>query len=111
MPEKPDPGGAEARLGTLAVDEIRRQYEGEWVLLQVTAFDENHDPARGKILCHSPDPEEVHGAVRPPRFQPRPLYIFFAEPRIPLGPEYAKAMEEFGARLNAALEADRGGMA
>jgi hypothetical protein len=111
MPEKPDPGSPKAHRGTLAVDDIHRQYEGEWVLLQVTAFDERQWPSRGKILCHSPDPKEVHEAVRPPRSQPGPLYIFFAEPRIRSGPEYVRAAEEFVARLNAALEADRGGMA
>ena len=111
MPEKPETGRRQSRGRSLPIDEVHRQYDGEWVLLHVTAFDERHWPSRGKILCHSPDRDAINRAV-PPAGDPRvPLYIFLAEPRLRSGPEYIKAMEEFVARLNAQLEAARAGMA
>ena len=111
MPEKPDSKHQKGSGKSLAVDEVNRRYEGEWVLLHVTAFDERHMPARGKILFHSPDPDEVTDAVRPARDQPRPIHIFLAEPRPTFGPEDVKAMEELAARLNALLKAAHSGMA
>ena len=111
MTEKPELKHRRPPRGSLAIDEIHRRYDGEYVLLHVTAFDEIDNPSRGKILCHSPDRDEVSRAVPSARDRPGPLYIFYAEPRIPFGPEYVRLMEEFVVRLNAALEADRRGLA
>ena len=111
MSEKPELKHRKPPRGSLAIDEIHKRYDGEYVLLHVTEFDEIDNPARGKILCHSPDRDEVSRAVPSARDRPGPLYVFYAEPRIRSGPEYIKAMEEFVARVNARLEEARRGLA
>ena len=112
MPEQSDSKHRKRGGRSLTVDEVNRRYEGEWVLLQVTAFDERHMAARGKVLFHSREPDEVTAAVRPAREQARPIYIFLAEPRVPFGsPEYVEVVKEFADRLNALLKAAHSGMA
>ena len=111
MPERPEPQHQKRHRGSLAMDEIHRRYNGEWVIVHVTAFDERQVPKRGKVLFHSPDQDEVDRAVPPQRSSPGPLYVFLAEPRPPFGPEDVKGLEELVARLNAQLEAARAGMA
>ena len=93
------------------MDEIYRRYNGEWEIVHVTAFDERQAPKRGKVLFHSPDPDEAARAVPRARDRPGPLRVFLAEPRPPFGPEDVRGLEELVARLNAQLEAARGGMA
>ena len=112
MPEQSDSKHRKGSGRSLAIDEVIRRYEGEWVLWQVTAFDARYMPARGKVLFHSPDRAEVTNAVRPARDQPRPIHIFLAEPRLPFDrEEYVRDMEEFAARLNALLKTAHSGTA
>jgi hypothetical protein len=37
----------------MSVKEASRRYAGEWVLMKITAFDENHDMKEGVVVCHS----------------------------------------------------------
>ena len=110
MPEK-EATRRRARGRPLSVDEVRVKFDGEWILLDVTAFDELHVPSYGRILAHSPDPDVVHQAMPSRDAHPGPLYLFFAEPLLRSGPEYEQAMEEFVAQVNARLEAVRRGVA
>lgn len=97
----------------LSIDEVNEKFDGEWVMLSVTHFDERHVPTRGRILAHSPDPDEVYKAVpaRDADSGPHYLYAFYAEPRIRSGPEYERAMKEFVEQLQARLDAVHRGMA
>ena len=42
----------EADAPELSVDEVVARYLGEWILMQVTAYDDDQWPARGRILAH-----------------------------------------------------------
>jgi hypothetical protein len=37
----------------LSVDEASRRYDGEWVLMKVLGFDEQHSVSHGEVLHHS----------------------------------------------------------
>ena len=72
----------------MSVNEAIARFRGEWVLMKVTEYDEDHWPSRGYVIAHSPDREEINAAI-PLRSQevispeaPRqPHYVFLAYPR------------------------------
>ena len=37
--------------------EIEKQYQGEWVFVEVTAFDEDYNVIEGNVLIHDTDNE------------------------------------------------------
>ena len=37
----------------MSVNEASRRYAGEWVLMKITGFGENHDMKEGIVVCHS----------------------------------------------------------
>jgi len=111
MPKEHDTVRRRPHRRSLSIDEVHAKFDGEYVLLAVTRFDERHVPSHGKVLAHSLDPDEVHRAVPSPDAHPGPLYLFEAEPRLRSGPEYEQAIKAFVAHVNARLEATRRGMA
>lgn len=113
MPKEPEATRRRAPRRILSVDEVNEKYDGECVLMEVTHFDERHEPLRGRVLAHSPDPDEVCRAAPSRDAHPGPLYLyaFHAEPRIRSGPEYEQAMKEFVEDLQARLDAAHRGMA
>lgn len=47
----------------LSMEEIERLYDGEWVLLDEPRVDEQDTVVAGRLICHSPDVDEVHRAA------------------------------------------------
>jgi len=45
---------------TLTLDEIRRRFPDEWVLIDVLEEDELGQPTCGRVLAHSPDRDEIY---------------------------------------------------
>ena len=45
----------------MTIDEIEAQFDGEWVLVGDPELDPYQKVARGKVLCHSRDRDEVYG--------------------------------------------------
>jgi hypothetical protein len=72
----------------VSVDDAGATYSGEWVLMKVTDFDENKNPARGYILAHSPSRSRITKAfgreplnsLDPTSADHRPYYVFKAYP-------------------------------
>jgi hypothetical protein len=85
------------------IAEIVAQYSGEWVLMRVTGYDENHWPATGFVVAHSPDEEALSTASIPAPYSGpesadtlgQRLYFFRAVPRIRSGPAYDDAAAKF----------------
>jgi len=98
---------------SMSVDEAVSRFTGEWVLMQVSGFDEARIPCEGVILTHSPRREDISSvlAKQPPRAElppeAGPFYIFRATPRIRSGPEYDRALASFVTELEALYEAKR----
>jgi hypothetical protein len=48
----------------LILDQIRQRYDGEWVMIAYTETNpETHEVIRGKVLAHSPNPQEVYDSM------------------------------------------------
>jgi hypothetical protein len=83
----------------MSVNEAIARFRGEWVLMKVTEYDEDHWPSRGYVIAHSPEREGISEALRhePPRGTLPPeaprlmYYVFLAYPRARSLAEY-KAM-------------------
>ncbi|HVX30182.1 MAG TPA: hypothetical protein VHA53_06850 [Nitrolancea sp.] len=43
----------------VSVDEVIASYEGEWILLRITEYDERHRVTRGAVIVHDPDNEKI----------------------------------------------------
>jgi hypothetical protein len=92
--------------GTLRVEEeydrvIARHY-GEWVLYQVTEWDENWRPVLGYLIAHSPSRAAISEALRKeplrsksPDAPFRPYYTFFARPEKRVDETLEEARERF----------------
>jgi hypothetical protein len=73
----------------MSVNEAIARFRGEWVLMKVTEYDEDHWPSQGYVVAHSSDRGKISEAVRrePPRGKlppgaPRHMYyVFLAYPR------------------------------
>lgn len=71
------------------VEETITLHGGEWILMKVTAFDEDGWPERGLVLAHSPHRSDISEALRkepprspqPPEAPYEPYYIYNAFPR------------------------------
>jgi hypothetical protein len=44
----------------LTLEEMKRRYDGEWVLIEDPQTDEHLRVLSGKVTCHSKDREEVY---------------------------------------------------
>jgi hypothetical protein len=105
-------GNYSERLKTLTIEEIRERFDGNWVLVKLTAFDERQRAARGKVLAHSPDRVAIHEALvaekqDEKRWKRSQYFIFFAEPLLTSGPEFDAAAERIVADIRRALAGER----
>jgi len=79
------------------MDEVVARFEGEWVLLEVTEFDEHRVPSRGVVMAHGKS-GPVHKAMEKKLVSgERPdagYYIFQANRRIRTGAELRERLEE-----------------
>ncbi len=41
-------------------EEIRRQYAGQWVLIEYQQLDEQLNVVEGEVVAHSPEKEEIY---------------------------------------------------
>ncbi len=44
----------------LTIEEIERQFDGEWVLIEDVETDERLEVVRGKVTYHGKDKEQLH---------------------------------------------------
>jgi hypothetical protein len=105
---------APVQNGTTRVEEeydrvIARYYE-EWVLYQVTEWDEHWRPVLGYVIAHSPSRAEISKALRKePRRKPddpfRPYYSFFARPELRVGETLEEGLVRFR-KLRAEVHAE-----
>lgn len=42
---------------------LKRQYNNEWLLIEVEEFDEDYKPIKGKVIAHSPVEDEILKAL------------------------------------------------
>ena len=42
------------------LEEIKKIYQGEWVLIEYNKLDENLIPLEGEVLAHSPNRDEIY---------------------------------------------------
>jgi hypothetical protein len=82
-----------------SLDEIIATYAGEWVLLRVTAFDEDRFPTHGHVLAHgSSQKRVVHKLVKfageDREDSGAEYYLFSAFPRARPGEEVRQALRE-----------------
>jgi hypothetical protein len=48
----------------MTLEEMRYRYDGEWVMIAYTETDpETYEVLRGQVLAHSPNSQEVYGAM------------------------------------------------
>ncbi len=48
----------------LTLEQIRQQYDGEWVMIAYTETDpETYEVIRGRVLAHSKEAQEVYDAI------------------------------------------------
>ncbi len=76
----------------LPIDQIRRRYKREWLLIAIEEMDEaTTTPLRGRLLAHSPHRDEIDRAsVR----YPKSALVVFSEDTLP--PGYAAAFDLHG---------------
>jgi hypothetical protein len=91
---------AEAEPESMSVDEVIARYPGQWILMRVTAHDEDKWPSHGQVLAHDMSYRKVGKAwleiiaasgLGDPE---RPYYIFRAERLLRTGEELRRALEE-----------------
>ena len=71
----------------MPINQIRRQYNREWLLIAIKEMDEaTTTPTRGRLLAHSPHRDEIY---RRSRRYPHPALIVSSEDDFPKG--YAAA--------------------
>ncbi len=44
----------------MTMAEIEAQFPSEWILIDEPELDEHLNVQRGRVICHSPDRDEVH---------------------------------------------------
>ena len=64
---------------TLSVDEMKRLYEGDWVLIGEPTTDERQQLLAGKVLFHSKDRDEVYDKILEHPAGQRYAFRFFGE--------------------------------
>ena len=47
----------------MKIESILKQYQNEWLLIEVEKFDEDYKPIEGKVIVHSPIESEVLNAL------------------------------------------------
>jgi hypothetical protein len=71
----------------LEITQIEKQYDGQWLVVEITKFDKHSNPKRGRVLFHGFDQDEVYG--QGPKYREThpgvKLYYFYAGAAIPHG--------------------------
>ncbi|HEY7036109.1 MAG TPA: hypothetical protein VH482_32550 [Thermomicrobiales bacterium] len=91
----------------MTIDEAIARFQGEWVLMKVTAVDEHHWPSQGYVIVHSSEEQDLVEAIKRERREhdlpsdtPRlPYYSFRAYPQVTTGPSFDTALRQFAADL------------
>lgn len=86
-----------------SIDDVIATFKDEWILLRITALDENHAPAQGQVLAHSPSRKAISRRLakepKPSELPPgaaRPsYYIFHAHQRIRTREGLTEVLERF----------------
>jgi hypothetical protein len=60
----------------MSIAQIRRDYDGQWVLMVEPKVDQQLRPTRGKVVSHNPDRNVVHQELL--RLKPKSFAIVFA---------------------------------
>jgi hypothetical protein len=47
----------------MKMEEIQNRYQGEWVLIEYTALDEDLNVIEGEVIAHSPDQDEIYRQI------------------------------------------------
>ena len=74
---------SETADGVVDIAEESKKHEDEWVLFVVTEVDEHEEPAKGRLLCHSPSRDEIHEVAMQHRGEGLGLDIFFTGDPVP----------------------------
>lgn len=59
----------------MKIEELREKYQNEWLLIRVTAVDDQDQPVEGELLAHSKNRDEIYDAQLKRR---EDLYITYA---------------------------------
>lgn len=54
----------------MSFEEIKRNYDGEWVLISYTETDENFQVIKGKVVAHSTNKEDIYKVLESAKEQP-----------------------------------------
>ncbi len=46
------------------IEEIKRQFKDEWVLIEVTKADKNGSPVEGKLIAHSRNRDDTYDSMK-----------------------------------------------
>ena len=55
---------SEVQLALMKVEEIKKKYKDEWVLIRVTKVDEFGAPIEGEVIAHSKSRDEIYEKQR-----------------------------------------------
>lgn len=71
----------------LKISEIEENFNGQWVVVEITKIDKYDNPLRGRLLFHGANQEEVYGQGAKYRELHRDadLFFFYAGDPIPHG--------------------------
>ncbi len=79
----------------LKIAEIRKKYDGKWVVVEITKVDKYNNPLRGRVLFQGSERDTVYGQGRKYRdnHSKADLFYFYAGNVIPqgIGVMFAKA--------------------
>ena len=94
----------------LSLDEIAARYQGEWILLKITEYDEHRLPWRGHVLEHSPHEADITRAfAKEPPIAELPAgtsyYIFQAYPHVYSGEGWRAILDRMHARKTTSMSA------
>jgi hypothetical protein len=87
----------DASPGRISVATAIARYPGEWILMGVTARDDDGWPTEGDVLAHNPSRQKV-GKIRAHLLQGSepligPLYLFDGYPLLQTGDDVRSALE------------------
>src|SRR5437868_1480758 len=92
------PGTAAQEAQPISIDEAIARYPGEWIVLQVTGYDQNHIISHGIVLAHTSSYDEAQKIMFSLPFPPPPpggpYYIREGYPQIRTGAELRQALKE-----------------
>lgn len=50
--------------GKMKIEVLKKRFKDEWLLIKVTAVDDQDQPIEGEIVAHSKDRDEIYEAQR-----------------------------------------------